>query len=81
MPKAQMKNRTKTSLFSKGSILAEEDAVEMQKYSKSVICISQTGELLAWDLNQFVQLKFNNYDTWNMISDKSTKKNEFENKI
>lgn len=38
--KPNLKNTTKTYIHSKGSILGLEDAVQMQKYSKTVKCLT-----------------------------------------
>ena len=80
-PKVQNKIKYSTSIFGTGSILAAEDAVLMQKYSKSVKCLSQKGILLTWELSNFLQIKFNNLDTWKMLTEKSQSKLAYENNI
>jgi hypothetical protein len=60
-------NHTTTSLLSEGMMMGEDDAVLMQKYSKTVWCNSQRGTVLWMNMTDFLQRVKNNEETWKLI--------------
>ena len=67
--------------MSKGMMMGDDDAAAMQKYSKTVRCLSRKAEVFEMVLTDFLQRVKHNDETWNFIQEKSLAKFEFESKM
>ena len=71
-------NQAHVSIIGKGVMMADEDAVALQPYSKTTRVNSQTAEVLSMTVTDFIQRVRHNEETWNFIQARSQIKFKFD---
>lgn len=64
-------------IMEQGQIIGEEDAIKLRKYSKTVTCKTQEGELLVMNIQDFYQRVKPNEESWAKICENSVIKQDY----
>lgn len=62
-------------------MIGDDDACRSTHYTKTVRCKSETADLLAMSITDFLQRIKYHEDTWNFIQENATKRFEFEQNL
>tara|TARA_B110000285_G_C15021067_1_gene561591 strand:- start:623 stop:931 length:309 start_codon:yes stop_codon:yes gene_type:complete len=71
-------NQAHVAIIGRGVMMADEDAVALQPYSKTTRVNSQTAEVLSMTVTDFIQRVRHNEETWNFIQARSQIKFKFD---